>query len=192
MITNNRQYRNFDFETKEMRVEGQAVTFENPTLMFEVDGMQFYEVISRSAFEEAKIDDVVLVIDHKGKPAAKTKNGTLELKANESGLFISADLSRNATGRELHEDIENGFYDKMSFAFTISSESYDKKTRTRRIEKIDRLYDVSAVTFPAYENTSINARSFFEVEAEKENKLNAEAIKHERAMNELKQKVGKE
>jgi len=153
MITNNRQYRNFDFETKEMRVEGQAVTFENPTLMFEVDGMQFYEVISRSAFEEAKIDDVVLVIDHKGKPAAKTKNGTLELKANESGLFISADLSRNATGRELHEDIENGFYDKMSFAFTISSESYDKKTRTRRIEKIDRLYDVSAVTFPAYENT---------------------------------------
>jgi len=192
MITNNRQYRNFDFETKEMRVEGQAVTFENPTLMFEVDGMQFYEVISRSAFEEAKIDDVVLVIDHKGKPAAKTKNGTLELKANESGLFISADLSRNATGRELHEDIENGFYDKMSFAFTIASESYDKKTRTRRIEKIDRLYDVSAVTFPAYENTNISARSFFEVEAEKENKLNVETIKNERAMNELKQKVGKE
>ena len=168
MITKDRQYRNFEFETNEMRVEGQAVTFENPTMMFEIDGMQFYEVISRSAFEQAKIDDVVLVIDHKGKPAAKTKNGTLELRANESGLFISADLSKNATGRELHEDIENGFYDKMSFAFTISEESYDKSTRTRRIEKIDRLYDVSAVTFPAYEQTSISARSFFEEESEKE------------------------
>jgi len=168
MITSDRQYRNFDFETKEMRVEGQAVTFENPTLMFEHDGMQFYEVISRSAFEQAKIDDVVLVIDHKGKPAAKTKNGTLELRTSESGLFISADLSKNATGRELHEDIENGFYSQMSFAFTIREESYDKSTRTRRIEKIDRLYDVSAVTFPAYEQTSISARSFFEEESEKE------------------------
>jgi len=56
----------------------------------------------------------------------------------------------------------------MSFAFTISEESYDKSTRTRRIEKIDRLYDVSAVTFPAYEQTSISARSFFEEESEKE------------------------
>lgn len=168
MITKDRQYRNFDFETKEMRIEGQAVTFENPTVMYELDGIKFYEVISRDAFREAKIDDVVLVIDHKGKPAAKTKNGTLELRTDESGLFISADLSKNATGRELHEDIENGFYDKMSFAFTIREEKYDKNTRTRRIEKIDRLFDVSAVTFPAYENTSISARSFFEAEAEKE------------------------
>ncbi len=190
MITKDRQYRNFEFETKEMRIEGVPIVFEQPTKMFEYDGMEFYEVISRNALEGADMNDVVLNIDHKGKPAAKTKNGTLELRANESGLFISADLSKNATGRELHEDIENGFYDKMSFAFTIRELSYDKKTRTRRIEKIDRLFDVSAVTFPAYNQTSISARSFFEAEAEKEKQLRAEAIKNEKNLNELKRKAG--
>lgn len=168
MITKNREYRNFDFETKEMRIEGTPVVFEEPTVMFEYDGMKFYEVISREAFNEAKMDDVVLVVNHEGKPAAKTKNGTLNLEVRHDVLFMDGDLSKNATGRELHEDIQNGFFDKMSFAFTIREESYDKKTRTRRIEKIDRLFDVSAVTFPAYENTSISARSFFEAEAEKE------------------------
>ena len=168
MITKDREYRAFDFETREMQVEGQPITFENPTVMFEYDGMKFYEVISRNALNEAKMDDVVLVVNHEGKPAAKTKNKTLELRVSDEGLFIVADLSKNATGRELHEDIENGFFDKMSFAFTIREESYDKETRTRRIEKIDRLWDVSAVTFPAYEKTSIMARSLFEAEAEKE------------------------
>ncbi len=190
MITKDREYRSFEFEAKEMRIEGQAVTFEDPTVMFEYDGMQFYEVISREAFNEAKIDDVVLNIDHQGKPAAKTRNGTLELKQSDNGLFISADLSKNATGRELHEDIQNGFYDKMSFAFTVREESYDKEKRTRRIEKIDRLFDVSAVTFPAYNQTSVSARSFFEAEAEKEKQLKAEAIKNEINLNELKRKVG--
>jgi uncharacterized protein len=77
-------------------------------------------------------------------------------------------LSKNASGRELYESIQNGFYDKMSFAFTVAETSYDKETRTRKILKIDRLYDVSAVDFPAYNQTTIYARSFFEAEAEKE------------------------
>lgn len=169
MITKDRQYRSFDFSTdEEMRVEGQAVTFETPTIMFEMDGVKFYEVIDKRSFDSAKMDDVILNIDHSGKPAAKTKNGTLQLRKTEDGLFISADLSKNATGRELYEDIQNGFYDKMSFAFTVRKDSYDKETRTRRILEIDRLYDCSAVTVPAYEQTSISARSFFEAEAEKE------------------------
>lgn len=170
MISKDRQYRAFDFNTSEneMIIEGKAVAFESPTVMFEMDGVKFYEVIDRKAFENTNMDDVVLVVDHKGKPAAKTKNGTLELKTNDSGLFVRGDLSKNATGRELHEDIKNGFYDKMSFAFTVKKESYDKETRTLRIEEIDRLYDVSAVTFPAYEATSISARSFYEAEAEVE------------------------
>lgn len=187
MISKDRQYRAFDFaETDEMIVEGQAVTFENPTVMFESDGMKFYEVVSREAFDKAKMDDVVLVIDHEGKPAAKTKNGTLELRKTDSGLFIRADLSKNATGRELHEDIKNGFYDKMSFAFTVRKDSYDKQTRTRRIEEIDRLFDVSAVTYPAYSDTSISARSFFEQECEKEMKERMEMQKRAEMVEEIK------
>ena len=168
MISKDREYRSFEFQASEMRVEGKAVAFESPTVIAEIDGMKFYEVIDRNAFSEAEMDDVVLVVNHDGKPAAKTKNGTLELRLSDDGLFISADLSKNATGRELYEDIQNGFFDKMSFAFTVREDSYDKSTRTRRIEKIDRLYDVSSVTFPAYEQTSIMARDLFSAEAEKE------------------------
>lgn len=169
MITKDRQYRAFEFEQKEdMKVDGQAVTFNNPTVIFEVEGIKYYEVVDGRAFDKTDMSDVVLNVDHQGKPAAKTKNQTLELRKTESGLFISADLSKNATGRELYEDISNGFYDKMSFAFTVRKDEYDKQTRTRKILEIDKLYDVSAVTVPAYEATSISARSFFEAEAEKE------------------------
>ena len=187
MITPNREYRAFEFESNEEKVvEGKAVAFESPTVMAEIDGMQFREVIDRRAFDNARMDDVVLVIDHAGKPAAKTKNGTLELRKTDDGLFIRADLSKNATGRELHEDITNGFYDKMSFAFKVRKDTYDKQTRTRRIEEIDRLFDVSAVTRPAYEQTSISARSFFEAEASKEMEERMEIQKREEALSKLK------
>ena len=190
MISKDREYRAFEFETDEMRIEGKAVAFESPTVMAEIDGMKFYEVIDRNAFAEAKMDDVVLVENHQGRAAAKTKNRTLELRTSDDGLFIKADLSKNATGRELYEAIQNGFYDKMSFAFTVRKDSYDKESRTRRIEKIDRLFDVSAVDFPAYSETSISARSFFEAEAEKEMKERAEAQHREELLSELKRKVG--
>lgn len=169
MISKDRNYRSFNFDSnEEMKIEGIPIVFEQPTVLYEYDGVKFYEIIDRDALNGAKIDDVVLNIDHRGKPAAKTKNGTLKIQIRENDVVIQADLSKNATGRELHEDISNGFYDKMSFAFTVTEDSYDRDTRTRRILKIDRLYDVSAVTVPAYDQTSLNARSFFEVEAEKE------------------------
>ena len=170
-ITKDRQYRSFEFnksDEKDMIIEGIPIVFEEATTTFEIDGIKYYEKISRDALRNAKIDDVVLNIDHVGKPAAKTKNGTLELEIRDNDVFVRADLSKNATGRELYEDISNGFYDKMSFAFTIGEEEYDRDSRTRIIKKINRLYDVSAVTVPAYEQTTINARSYFEAEAEKE------------------------
>lgn len=179
MITQDREYRAFSFDlSDEMRATGKPVVFNSPTVMYESDGVQYYEQIDASAFEGADMSDVVLNIDHAGKPAAKTKNGTLSLEIRSDGLYMNADLSKNATGRELYEDIKNGFYDKMSFAFTVAKESYNKKLRTRVIEKIDRLFDVSAVTFPAYSQTAISARSFFEAEAEKEKV--AEAIEREK------------
>lgn len=170
MITKDREYRSFDFNSEDegMMIDGTPILFDTPTVMYEHDGIKYYEVIERGALVGAKIDDVVLNIDHVGKPAAKTRNGTLTLNVNDRGVDIVADLSKNATGRELFEDIKNGFYDRMSFAFTISDEAYDSETRTRVIKKIDRLYDVSAVTVPAYNQTTLQARSFFDAEVEKE------------------------
>lgn len=168
MITDNREYRNFDFETSEMRITGTPVVFESPTVMFEWDGTKYYETIARDAFDGADMSNVVLNVNHSGTPAARTKNRTLSLEIKSDAMYMDADLSKSSIGPALRDDIKNGVYDKMSFAFTVTQSSYNKETRTRRIEKIDRLYDVSVVTFPAYEQTSVSARSFFEVEAERE------------------------
>lgn len=170
MITKDRFYRAFDFEAREktedgkLIVVGQPVVFNQETVIWEYDGIQYKEVIDARAFDECKMDDVVFNIDHEGKPAAKTKNRTLVLDIRADGLHMEADLSKNATGRELYDDIQNGFYDKMSFAFTVSESSYNKDTRIRTILKIKRLYDVSAVTFAAYEQTKLSARSWAEAQ----------------------------
>jgi uncharacterized protein len=177
MITKDREYRAFDFETKEeeQRVTGVPAVTGQDTLMYEYDGIKYYERIEPGAFDGADMSDVVLNVDHAGKPAAKTKNGTLALEVRDDGLYMNADLSKNATGRELYEDIKAGFFDKMSFAFTVSEESYDEDNRTRIIRKIKRLFDVSAVTHPAYSQTSLIARSWAEAEAEAERKARERA-----------------
>jgi len=172
LITKDRQYKSFNFERREktedgkMIVTGNPIVFNRETVIWEYDGVQYKEVIDAKALDSADMGDVVLNIDHCGKPAAKTKNNTLTFDKRIDGLYIEADLSQNATGRELYEDIDNGFYDKMSFAFTTEEDSYNRDTHTRTILKIAKVYDVSAVTFPAYEQTSISARSWAEAQHE--------------------------
>lgn len=190
MITKDREYRSFDFKADEGKiVEGIPIVFEQPTVLYEVDGIKYYEVIDKNALTRCDMSDVVLVIDHEGKPAAKTKNKTLELNVRELDVFMSANLDKNATGRELYEDIQNGFYDLMSFSFKVTKDSYDSQTRTRRILEISKMYDVSAVTFAAYNQTSINTRSYFEAEAEIER---LEKRRKSVFMLELKLKLGKD
>lgn len=170
MISKDRMYRSFEIRANEAenRVEGYAATFEQEAVMYEYEGTQYKEVIDRNAFAAAQMADVVLNFNHGGKPVARTKNGTLSLDIDSVGLRISADLSGTDEGRKLYEEIKGGYIDKMSFAFTVSEDSYNKDTHTRRITGIKRLYDVAAVDIPAYDSTSIQARSFFEAEAERE------------------------
>lgn len=171
MITKDRMYRNFEMRISEedgMIVEGYAATFEDETVMYEYDGIQFKEVIVRGAFDNTQMSDVVMNYNHDGKPVARTKNNTLQLAVDDIGLRIKADLSGTDEGRKLYEEIKGGYIDKMSFAFTVNSEEYVKDTRTRRITGIKRLYDVAAVDIPAYNSTNIQARSFFEAEAQRE------------------------
>lgn len=192
MISNDREYRSFDFEKKDqMIVEGTPIVFNKPTVMFEMDGVKYYEVIDSRALDDTDMTDVVFVVNHTGTPAARTKNKTLELtKDANRGLFIKADLSRSSVGPSVYNDISEGVFDKMSFAFTVRESSYDKESRTRKILKIDRLFDVSVVTFPAYKETNISARSFFEMEIEKERhereELRQREELYESIMNKLK------
>lgn len=170
MISNDREYRSFDFNApnEEMKIQGVPVVFDQPTTLAKIGGVEYREIIQSGALDGTDMTDVVLVIDHEGKPAAKTKNGTLELRVANDGLHMIADLSKNVTGREMYEDVQNGFYDKMSFAFTVADEEYrhEQNVSTRIIKKIASLFDVSVVTRPAYNQTSVMARSWAEVESE--------------------------
>lgn len=192
-IRENREYRSIPMEIRmEQRedgessflVEGYASTFE-PYVMFEDEGIQYKEQIDPKAFEECDMSDVIFVRDHAGTVFARTKNGTLELSIDEHGLFTRTDLSKTASAREMYEEIKAGMYSQMSFAFTVREDSYDRETHTRTISKINKLFDVSAVSFPANPGTDISAttRSFFDGVIEMER---AERLAHEQELKEAK------
>ena len=149
-------------------VEGFATTFNKPYLLYELDGVKYYEEIDRHALDEADLSDVIMQYDHQGKVLARLSNGTLGLEPTEKGLFIYADLSKSQAAKELYEEIKNGLVTKMSWAFTVAEDEYDRETRTRTITKIKKVYDVSAVSIPANGDTDISARSYVDGVIERE------------------------
>lgn len=158
-------------------VEGYATTFEDPYVLWEYDGVQYKEVIDRHALDGADLSDVIMQYDHGGRVFARTgKSNTLLIEPQEHGLFMAADLSKTEQARSMHEDIAAGLVTKMSWAFTVQEDSYDRDTHTRRILKIKKVYDVSAVSFPANPSTDISARSWLDgvIEAEKAERLAAQ------------------
>ena len=154
--------------SEEYRVKGTAVVFDTPTVLFVCDGIEYKEIIDRHAFDGCDLSDVIFNYNHGGKVVARLRNKTLALAITERGLEVEADLSGTQAGRELYEEIDGGYIDKMSFSFSVREAKYDSVTHTRTITKVKKLYDVSAVDIPAYEQTSISARSFFAEEHGKE------------------------
>lgn len=154
-------------------VEGFATLFDKPYELYEYEGNKYFEVISRDALISADMSDVIMQYDHNGRVRARTSNGTLGIEPNEIGLFIYADLSKSNAAREMYEDIASGLVTKMSWAFTVADDAFDKETRTRTIQKVKKLYDVSAVSIPANGDTEISARSYFDgvIELEKREAL---------------------
>ena len=177
-IKANREYRNIGtFEVGDYFVEGYASTFE-PYEMMEIDGRTFYERIDRHAFDEADMSDVVFLRDHEGRVLARTKNGSVELLIDDHGLRQRTDLGLTGASREMFEDIQTGNYSQMSFSFVVAEDHFDKATNTRVIDRIKKLYDISAVSFPANPGTEIGIsyRDYFNgvIEAERAERLEAE------------------
>lgn len=173
---NERQYRSFGTynldqsaeDENKLIIRGTPVVFDTPTCLYEYDGIKFYEKIARDAFDKADMSDFIFNRNHELTPYARNKNGSLNYSVGDA-FEIEATLDgTDERHRQLYGDIKSGRIDKMSFSFTIAESSYDEETRTRTIIRVKKLYDVSAVTFPAYEETSISARSFFEEEYKKE------------------------
>ena len=165
--------------TKEKRidtdfyVEGYATTFDKPYLLYEYDGQKYFERIDRNALVGADMSDVIMQYDHSGKVLARLSNKTLGVEVTESGLFTFADLSKSRAAQDMFEEIKNGLITKMSWAFRVTEDSYDRDTRTRTILKVAKVYDVSAVSIPANGDTEISARSYFDgvIEREQQERL---------------------
>ena len=161
------------------RVMGYATTFDERYVMYDFgERDKLYEMIDSKAFTGADMSDVVMLVNHDGVPVARTKNGSLGISIDGHGLLIDADLSLSEEARSLYEEIRTGLIDKMSWAFRVRAdgEYYDDLTRTRVITAIERVFDVSAVTFPANDQTEIIAKRYMdsvnaEIEAKRKEML---------------------
>jgi len=167
-----------DAEKKSFLVEGYASTFQTYVL-FRSDDTDYCERIEPTAFDDADLSDVVFRVDHEGRVYARTSAGTVDLWTDEHGLAIKANLGKTQQARDLFEDIEAGNYPKMSFAFTVAEDHYDKATHTRVIDRVGKVYDVSPVSFPAnpYTELSVSTRDYFNGVIERER---AERLERER------------
>ena len=162
------QYRDFAAlePQDEMVVTGYATTFEQPYLLWKDEQYEVWEQVDRNAFSEANMTDVVMQYDHQGRVFARNTNGTLTLTPDEHGLRVSAILGGTEMGRQLYEEIKGGYTNKMSFGFTVDEDKSEIEEEgnnvrvLRTIMKIGRLYDVSAVSIPANDGTSISSRSY--------------------------------
>jgi len=177
-----REYRSMemrvlDNEEVSYAVEGYASTFERYKL-FEDEGTEYFEQIDPKAFDEADMTDAVFRVDHTGPVYARTSAGTVNIWVDEHGLAQRTDLSKTQKARDLFEDIKAGNYPKMSFAFTVAEDHYDRATHTRVIDRIAKVFDVSPVSFPANPTTelSVSTRDYFNgvIEAEKAERLERE------------------
>lgn len=169
----NREYRNMLVEIRKVEdddeqkiVTGYASTFDEPYTLHEDNEIIYDEVVDARAFDNTDMTDVIMQYDHEGRVFARISNETLKVTPDERGLLIEANLGGTALGRQLYEEIEGGYTDKMSFGFTVDgqeelrTESEDGRLRIeRRITSIKKLYDVSAVSLPANDATSISVRS---------------------------------
>ena len=180
-----RSAENEEVEQEERKVvKGYASTFNEPYTLYEDDDWRFDEVVDSRAFDNTDMSDVIMQYDHEGRVFARMSNNTLTVVPDEKGLLIEADLGGTELGRQLFEEIKGGYTNKMSFGFTVDGEerrdikNADGKTVTvRTITSVRKLYDVSAVSLPANDATSISVRTLTDGEIER---IRAERLEAEK------------
>lgn len=207
---NEREYRTMYLEVRDQDVAedqeerkivaGYASTFNETYILYEDDDLIYQEQVDARAFDETDMADVIMQYNHEGRVFARTSNETLRVAPDEEGLYIEADLGGTELGRQLYDEISGGYTNKMSFGFTVDkdeelrTESGDGRVMiTRTITGIAKLYDVSAVSIPANNGTSIGVQTrsridgvIEEVRAER---LEAEKVELERLRAEIRAKA---
>ena len=147
------QFRAENTDDGKMEIKGYAAVFNSP------ETYSYTEVIDEKAFDEADMSDVVLRYNHNDNfmVLARTRNKSLNLKVDEKGLFMDATLQDNITEhKNIFNAIASGLIDKQSFAFVVDEDEYDYDTDTRTITKIGKVFDVSVVDQPFYNDTDVS------------------------------------
>jgi uncharacterized protein len=172
-----------EFSISANTITGLAAVYESRTNI----GNLFYEVIERGAFDETDFTDVLFFVNHDLTkiPLARSRrnngNSTMQLKVDERGLNIETnlDVENNTDARSLYSAIKRGDITGMSFLFSVKEDAWeelDAKIPTRRIKRISRVREVSAVNFPAYEATEISARETRSLDGDLKALENARAV----------------
>lgn len=142
-------------------LEGRAIVFDQPTNINDPVG-SYTEIIRSGALDSADLTDVRLLFNHdlNRVPLARTPR-TMTLKVDPAGMTIRATLPATENAREVYEAVKRRDLTGMSFAFKVpeGGDTYDPKTNTRTINQIEKVYECSVVQFPAYGQTSVEARS---------------------------------
>ena len=141
-------------------VDGYAALYEPYVLYYDYQNNPVYERFERGCFDDCDMSDIIMQYDHEGKVLARNSNGSLVVEADDTGLFFAADLSRTEAARNLYDEVNAGMVTKMSWRFRCGNYYFDKDTRTIVHLTVKKIYDVSAVSIPANDDTEINARAW--------------------------------
>lgn len=199
-IDNGREYRSMQMEVAEAddyMVVGYATTYDDPYHLYNTmdkkgNEVEVKEVVSRNAFDNTDMSDVIFQYDHEGRVFARLSNKTMTLESDEHGLLVRAYLGGTEIGRNLYEEIKGGYTNKMSFGFTVAKDhmSFDGDAYIRSIDAIGKLYDVSAVSLPQNNNTEIySARKHIDGVIDELETERARAEEEERLLMEKKENL---
>ena len=197
----NKEIRAFNFEVRADQNEEHGHFLTGTPIVYDVrtDLGWYDEIIERGALDEADLKDVRFLINHNTDmiPLARSRNNnansTMQLSVDDNGMNIRVDLDteNNAEAKSLYSAVERGDLDGMSFMFSVDGDKWDDAESdhpTRTITKLGKVFEVSAVTFPAYEQTSISARGLSDaLDSAKESLESERAAK--RAIDSRKQKI---
>ena len=205
MKPNEREYRDFtlavvnleDQEEDRKIVSGYASVFNAPYTLFEDDELVIQEQVSDKAFENADITDVIFQYNHEGRVFARVSNGTLTVAPDDKGLSIEADLGGTDIGNQLYQEIKGGYTTKMSYGYTVDGAEWTESRlddgrilELRTVTSVSKVYDVSAVSIPANNATSISVRNLSDGVIEQVRAERLKALELERRKLQMKLKAG--
>lgn len=191
-----------DDEPEKMIIEGVPIVYNSRTKLFSYGNTDVFETIAAESMREADVSDVIFNYNHAGRVYARTRNKSLTINELDDGVHIRVELWADDPGHmELYRDIQRGNLDKMSFAFVPDHDKVETIKRTNEetgrteiddiVRGITKVYDVSVVDFPAYDATSISARSLIDAVSEKQAAVSEKAESLKRALeryNQIKNK----